>query len=224
VVHWKTSKGAVKLPHAYCITLDETPDRTKRLTDHLDAMSVSFTLFDGINAEAHGLTTVNPYEVDGPGSGYIMPQKHTGLCLSHWLLWKELDRKEFKVEDSVSDCYASFRDKFLILEDDAEFAPDFRKTLSEINPPDDWDIILIGSCNCCNQPKKEVSPGLYKVHNPMCTHAYIVRHRALPMLINMHKKIWAPIDLALIFGAYEALNVYCVLPRIVSQHGQEICP
>lgn len=211
------------LPHAHCITLEETPERTKRLSDHLDTESISFSLFDGINAEAMGLTTVHPYEVDGPGSGYIMPQKHTGLAMSHWLLW----RWEFGLNEVSKRCGlfpTEHELNFTVLEDDAEFVPGWRDALHAITPPEDWDMILIGSCNCGDKPKGEVSPGLFKVHQPQCTHAYIVRHRALKTLIECGRKIWAPIDLALIFGAYTKLNVYTCLPRLVTQHGQEICP
>lgn len=203
------------LPFANCITLDETPERTWRLNCHLIEQGIPATMFQGINAAAMGLTTVNPYtyEVDGPGSGYIMPQKHVGLSLTHWLLWRKLVAYERDKDWSST-----------ILEDDAEFVPGWREKLAAITPPDDWDMILIGSCNCGDKPKEEVSPGLFKVHQPQCTHAYIVRHRALPTLIECGRKIWAPIDLSLIFGAYEKLNVFCVLPRICGQHGQDICP
>lgn len=212
------------LPHAHCITLDETPDRTRRLQCHLAEQRISYSLFQGINAAAHGLTTVNPYEVDDPGSGYIMPQKHVGLCLSHWLLWRGLEpmRRVGVCRDGHTT--SGELEASLILEDDAEFLPDWRESLDAIIPPDDWDMILIGSCNCGDKPKEEVWPGLFKVHQPQCTHAYIVRHRALPTLIECGRKIWAPIDLSLIFGAYEKLNVYTVLPRIAQQHGQEIAP
>tara|TARA_R110000868_G_C10684772_1_gene747778 strand:- start:137 stop:688 length:552 start_codon:yes stop_codon:yes gene_type:complete len=183
------------------------------LRKHLSDEKIEYRLFTGVNAAEMGLTTINTYEVDGPGSGYIMPQKHTGLCLSHWLLWKKL------FED-----YQHFEDPHLVVEDDVEFLPGWRDSLDAIKPPEDWDMILIGSCNCMDKARNEVSPGLFKVHQPQCTHAYLVRSKALPILIEEQKKIWAPIDLALIFGAYNKLNVYTVLPRICGQYGQEIMP
>lgn len=203
----------MKLPIAHCITLDSTPERTARLKAHLDSEQIIHRLFTGVNAAEMGLTTINAYEVDGPGNGYIMPQKHTGLCLSHWLLWRDIRNN-----------YSESQDAHLVVEDDVEFLAGWHDTLDAIVPPEDWDMILIGSCNCMDKERKEVSPGLFKVHQPQCTHAYLVRSKALSVLIEEQKKIWAPIDLALIFGAYNNLNVYTVLPRICGQHNQEIMP
>lgn len=204
------------LPHAHCITLKETPERTKRLTDHLVEQHIGYTLFEGINAAVMGLTTVFPYEVDAPGSGYIMPQKHTGLCLSHILLWRRLNEFAWRIEDPDL--------AFMVLEDDAEFVPDWRERLREYwkGVPEDWDMVLIGSCNCADKERDEVAEGVFRVRYPQCTHAYIVKGSALSKLLEQQQRIYAPIDLALVFNSYPHLNVYTILPRLVTQHAQEI--
>lgn len=205
----------MNLPTAHCITLAETPERTERLVGHLSGDGVKFEIHEGVNAAEFGLTTINKYEVDHPGSGYVMTQKHVGLHLSHVLAWRHFSTLP--------------QDSFLVLEDDALFLPGWQDgfDLAMESVPDDWDMLFIGSCNCEHTPKELVSGNVWRVdkrHGPQCTHAYIVRAKALPILLKTQKKSWAPIDLALIFNSFPHLNIYTVLPRIVRQHRQELCP
>ena len=197
---------------AWVITLRETPERTQRCLSHLAEQGVTPRLFWGINALNWGLKTEHPYEVDAPGSGYIMPQKHVGLHLSHYMLWRALEY----VPESMH----------LIVEDDVVFRDGWRETLNKAlaDVPDDWDMLFVGSCNCDCLDKEEVAQNIFKIKfgGPMCTHCYIVRPKALQTLAATQEKSWAPIDLALIFRSFGNLNVYTVLPRLADQHGQLI--
>lgn len=201
------------LPNCHAITLSETPERTARLRHHMMANGIAWTPFEGINAAVWGLTTLLPYEVDTPGSGYIMEQKHVGLHLSHYLLWR-------KFQDSSEQTLT-------VMEDDVAFVDGWQDqyVTARNNLPEDWDMLFLGSGNTFDKPKEQVSENIWRVKWPQCTHLYCVNRKALPTLLNTQKRSWAPIDLALIFNSFPHLNVYTVLPRLAYQYGQEwICP
>lgn len=166
----------------------------------------------GINANEAGLLTTHTYDRDHPGSGYRIPSKHVGLHLSHVMAWTTLWH--------LGVGYG------LVLEDDALFEdgwfPRYQQALRDV--PDDMDILHLGSCNTGDKVKTQVAGEVWEVKYPQCTHSYVVARKALPVLLATQQKIWAPIDLALIFNSYPQLKVYTVLPRICDQHGQDIAP
>ena len=186
------------------------PDSTRisSTREHLAGLGLKWSLFFGIDAIKMGLTTVNPYEVDAPGSGYIMQQKHTGMHLSHFLMWRHFwnDHEE---------------DSFTIFEDDVRLIDSWKLATVDVykEVPEDWDILAIGSCCTEGRPTAHISGPVYRVQYPLCTHAYMVRRKALPILLETQEKSWAPIDLALYFNSYPKLNVYTILPRIAEQEG-----
>jgi GR25 family glycosyltransferase involved in LPS biosynthesis len=185
-------------------------------TDRLEQTKKSFgeglQVFYGINGEEMGLRTVHPYEVDHPGSGYLISPKHVGLCLSHHMLWGALSL--------LPD------DHFLILEDDAEFTPGWRDYLAADLPllPPSWDLFYIGSCNCAGAEREFIGGGVYRVRWPMCTHAYMVRRKALPILLERHRRVFAPIDLSMMFQCLPGMEVFARLPRLVHQRNTDISP
>jgi GR25 family glycosyltransferase involved in LPS biosynthesis len=190
----------------YVITLRETPEREAACRKHLgDVGFFGVEFWYGVNAAKWGLITTHTYEVDHPGSGFMIPKKHVGLHLSHWILWqKGLESGE----DIIS-----------IMEDDVSMAGDWQPRLDHIlaAAPQDWDIIFLGSCNALNKEKTHVSGCVWEVKYPQCTHWYLVRRKALPKLIETQEKSWAPIDLALIFSTLPHLKVYTAIPRLASQ-------
>ncbi len=204
------------MKNVHVITLPSQPERRRRTLFHLNSQKIKHEFFNGFDGPALGLTTVFPYEVDSPGSGYIMHSKSVGLVLSHLTLWK-IGKDILGISPSSH---------ITVMEDDVEFIPGWRDRYNTAmeKMPDDWDMIFIGSCNCADKPKEEIGGGVFKVleGGPQCCHAYMVRGRALAKLIDSFERIWAPVDLALIFDAFPKLNVYTILPRLAGQHGEEI--
>lgn len=197
------------LPRCFLLTTRGS-NRLAETEAHLAAEGIQWQRFYGPDHVITGLVTTHTYEVDHPGSKYVIHPRGVGGALAQYMAWQV--------------CFYLGRESYLILEDDAQFLPGWRTRLDSIVPPDDWDMILIGSCNCGGKQSPCVSPGLYDVRYPHCTHAYIVRNKALPVLLERMQKIWAPIDLALGFNAYPFLHVYTVLPRLVEQRGTYINP
>ena len=196
------------LQNVHAIVLAETTARTKRLSDHLSEIGVKWTPFEGVNGELWGLTTVNKYDMGSP-DGIIMPQKHVGLHLSHYFLWR-------RFEDSGEQVMT-------VLEDDAAFHNRWKEEykIAMDSVPSDWNVILLGSGFTSNKHKIKVKGNVWIVDSPQCTHAYMINRAALQILLLTQKKSWAPIDSSLMCLSYPWMKVYTVLPRIAYQHGQE---
>ena len=200
-------------PHAYCITLKETPERTKRLTNHLDEQSINFSLFEGVNSVALGLTTVNLFHMDVP-EGIVIEQRRVGNALSHILLWRHLNDFAKNLTDEARGDWSA-----MVLEDDAVFVEGWRRSLEIAikSLPEDWDMLLIGSCNTFDKTKEAVGDKLCKCLEAQCTHAYIVRASGLQILLKTQTSIWAHIDIALVRDSYPHMKIFTVLPRLVEQ-------
>lgn len=196
----------MSLPNVRVICLEDSPGREERLTEHLKEVGVQWTRFEGIDASRWGLTTTNTYEIDNPGSGYVVKQKHVGLHLSHYILWQI--QRELGLEEMT------------VLEDDVLFTDDWKDGYKEAreNLPDDWDFLMIGSAHCQYRHKKQIAGNVWNVMWPITTHAYIVRLKAIQTLLKTQRCAGSPIDLSLIFRSFPLLKVYTILPRLASQH------
>lgn len=217
----------------------EDPDRFARAQAHFAQYGVGpVDYFHGLHKTTSGLVTEHQYMVDrGPGSPdegipyYIGPHP-TNIWLGHYFLWQALK--------------LSGDDQWLILECDAKFAPGWDERLHvayaamSLHDPD-WDLLYVGSCNATHFPKVEVAPNLYEIHGsgPQCNHAYILRAKAVPVLEEALRKVWAPIDIQQTVECFRygvplprgvepvrpprrKLAVYTVLPRIVGQWNTDI--
>jgi GR25 family glycosyltransferase involved in LPS biosynthesis len=117
-------------------------------------------------------------------------------------------------------------DAFLVLEDDAQLAPDwagaFAQALRDVPP--DWDGLYLGSCCTGGYPRRHVRGRVYEVRYPLCTHAYAVRRKALGALIETQDAAtcYGPIDITLRLHSWPRLRCYTILPRLANQHNTVI--
>lgn len=198
----------------FCITIPGNAAKWRVTAAHLAERGLSFTPFYGFDYKVTGLDTKHPYEVDNPGSGYLMGPKIVGNYLSHYVLWRVLHH----LEDPGP---------FLILEDDVIFAEDWRERFDAAlaETPKDANLLYVGSCNAENKPRRAVGRHVYEVRYPHCTHAYVVWKKMLPLLLERLQKVWAPIDLALILEVFPKMSgVYTILPRLAVQRDTIIEP
>jgi GR25 family glycosyltransferase involved in LPS biosynthesis len=194
----------------FFISLPETPKRTQRANEHFESIGLDVQFVQGIHAKTFGLLTSHTYDFDHPESGYHIPAKHVGLCLSHYVAW--------------SVCAALTDEMFIIMEDDVLFEEAWKERLDKAlaDVPKDWDMLFIGSCNCQDKPSIHCSGEVFEIKWPMCTHCYAVTKKGIQILLETQRDIFAPIDLALIHRSFEKMKVYTIIPRICSQFGQEI--
>ncbi len=142
----------------YCLTLRQTTERTKQAGAHFRAIGLHCEFIHGI----HGASFFPRNDCLRPG--YI------GNILSHLMLWEDLLRR--RVPEA------------LILEDDAEFEPDFLQRLGEqLAGREELQFAFVGWV----QAEKERRG----------THAYLVRASALPVLIETNQVALEPLDVQL---------------------------
>jgi GR25 family glycosyltransferase involved in LPS biosynthesis len=209
-----------------CITVDDPsygrvhpvehqvrPDETR---EHFKSRGVDAQFFRGIHAPRLGIDTTLPYDLNGVREE--MGPASTGTWLSHRALWAACMIMPHDTRGS----FQPDSDLFLLLEDDAMFPEDWAcRTHRALQDAGDFDVLLIGSCCTSGKPSKHVAGEVYDVDGPLCAHAYIVRRRALAVLIEAcdEARCYGPIDITLALHAYPKLRVLTVLPRIVDQVG-----
>lgn len=195
----------------YCINCTRAKERWKKAEARFKEERIQIVRWNAWDNMMAGLNPSFPYEVDAPGSGYLMGQRQVGIYLSHWMLWNHL----IAIEEEAA----------LIFEDDVIFRPGFRdKWKIDIQSlPTDWDLFYFGNCCMAGWPEnKKVAENIYRTTKAQCLHAYMVRCRALPYMIEKCQKVWAPIDLALLLQCQAHLNVYARIPRLVDQEDTEL--
>lgn len=196
---------------AYCLCLPEYPAQIEAAKAHFSEMGVeNVEFFWGFNAPEAGVATTHPYEVDAPGSGFKMGAKPTGIWLSHWMLMNHLMRME--------------GEHFLILETDAKFLPGWKEKVERALKivPSNFDFLHIGHCAMEGHPRTHVGEDVWETKHSQCSHAFIVRRACLPFVLKTLRKIWAPIDIQLVFEVFPHLRTYALVPRVVEQFNTEI--
>ena len=189
---------------------EELPHNSLLNREHLLKRDIFPHFINGIYGETFGILPSRPYNVDNPGRGDLTPISQVGLTLSHYMAWTV--------------CANLPGEEFLILEDDARFPEDWRARLelAKSDLPDDWEIFLIGNSNTSDKEKQHVCGDVWEVKYPFCTHAYILKRRALPVLLTSCRDATTKIDLLMIREAYPKLRVYTMLPRLVEQRGTDL--
>lgn len=199
---------------AHVITLLDTLDtpRWKDTVAHLVERGVEHRPFTGINGARWGLATINTYDVDNPGTNYKIGPKTIGIALSHWMLWNTLTYLP--------------GDEWMICEDDVRFVPDWRPRLEAAltSVPQDWDMLYVGSCCTAGKIKSDFGNNVHLVDGPQCLHCYMVRRKALPIMLETQQLAWAGVDVQLVFKTHHLLKVYTILPRLADQQYTELHP
>ncbi len=198
----------------FVLTIKNNSDKLRETMGLLGAAGIRAEVFLGLDASITGINgTQWPYEIDHPGSNYKISNKNINMVLSYLCVWKALSLIP--------------GDGFVILEDDVRFDADWKThfDVGMTHLPDDWDLLFLGSCCCQNRSdKREVWGRLHKIGYALCTHAFAVRAKALPLLIDRCEKVWATIDIAIALQCMPQLNCYAFLPRLATQFQTNISP
>jgi GR25 family glycosyltransferase involved in LPS biosynthesis len=106
-------------------------------------------------------------------------------------------------------------DVVFVFEDDSAFVEDFSSRLVTAmeNLPDDWDMAYLGA-NLVDT--YEVNHYWHKSRRCCSTHAYAVKKKALPVLLESAKNYEGHIDMAFSL-VHPQLNVYLARPTLVYQ-------
>lgn len=200
----------MKLPRTFVLTVDRKIKLFDDTESHLESMGLEWERFDGLDNQICRLTPVDTFDVDRVGEK-IAP-KHVAACLSHYILWR---------------CMSMQPDEsFIVYEYDVRLVPDWREQFDRAMSvmPDDWDVVFLGSACCAGRPTTHIAENVYEVLWPLAGHAMLFRRKALPVLLKEHQRIWAPLDIALFYGALPKLRTYTIIDPIAVQHGTHLPP
>lgn len=194
-----------KLPRTFCVTLKETPLRTKGFMEVAKATGLEVTPFYGVFGTRLGLLSKYPDEIEAPGQGIFLNESAIGCALSHFVLWRHL----LQLPD----------EEFLILEDDALFSPDFVQKFEEVYArlPKDWQMAYVGWIRYGKDiPPVMVDEGI-SIRIPTATHAYLVKKSILEDLCACLFPLQTPIDLIIVHRFLPKIKYYVFDPPLVTQ-------
>lgn len=196
----------------FILTIPRAKPKFDVTMNHLESVGLKPEPFRGLDCDITGLETSFVYELDNPGSGYRIARKHVSMNLSHYMLWKV--------------CSYLQHDSFMVFEDDVRMSLDWKTHMDEAKKylPADWDLLYVGNCCCAGGKNKHLGGRLFKTTYALCTHAYAIRQKALPVLLEKCEKIWTCIDISLALQAFPHLNCYVMLPTLATQHETVLSP
>lgn len=205
--------GKASIPKAFCLTLKETPKRKEYADAHFKNHNLEVDFFEGIHGKKFGLSSNIPYTDDVPnwspddGTPHFISQGHVGCILSHYILWKVLSYLPYN--------------EYLILEDDVVLCDNFKEKLIHYKSqlPEDWQYAFIGHCCLCSEEGRfHVSENIIQTTEPpMCTHAYMIKKSALPILIETNSLAWSHIDIQIKKRSLPKLKYYVMVPPLADQ-------
>lgn len=195
------------LPPIYCITLPQTPSRTKWASEQFKRLQLPAVFFNGIHGNTFGLESRYVYNYEpSPNPHASISSGHIGLILSHYMLWTHL--------------WHAGVEEALILEDDAIFCAHFPSVFEEYycQLPADWNFCHVGHVGIENKPTVPINDKIIKANFPFGTHAYLVKRDALPVLIETNHLAWGPLDIQIGCRSFNRLNYYSFKDSIINQH------
>lgn len=179
---------------------------------HLEERGICAEPFVGLDGEVSGLETKWTYELDHPGSNWRIGPKTVNMYIGHLMMYQA--------------CLLLPGDAFLIMEDDVRFNTDWKQRFDAAIEflPNDWDLLYFGSCCTGGRQHVRVAEGLFSTNYVLCTHAYIIRKKVIPLIMEQCHKVYAGIDIALCLGVIPRAKTFVFLPRLAEQLDTIIAP
>lgn len=194
-----------KLPRTFCITLKETPLRTKLFLEEAIKTGIQPIIFNGIFGPQMKLTPRLTNELECPGQNIYMTDGAVGCYLSHYMLWNVLLYQP--------------DDEFLILEDDAIFADGFLEKFHSVYSrlPSNWKMAYVGWLPYGNDKNKIVVDEGICIKQPSATHAYLIKKSALKLACDSIQPCCSPLDLTIGAKFLSCIKFYVFDPPLITQ-------
>lgn len=203
------SEGEGQQPHqrprVFVITDPEDSPRWTQVQRECEREGLEIARVNAFMGNRWGIYTSIEYREDYSDVFYKIAPSSIGCTVSHWMLWG--------ICSLFPDPY------FVVLEDDVTLYPGFwKKTQEAISRlPEDWDMLYLGSCCYRDKIEESLGGGVYRITNPMCTHAYAVNSKTLRSLILEQQRAHMPIDIQLIKKSHSNKKIFTMAPRIAGQ-------
>lgn len=193
----------------------QDPAKLSALEDHLRQNDIrSWAYYWGFNG--HGLKIREYPDVEYYNEPYEMYGKQIGQNLTHWGLWSALKMMSEKYHG---------HDKWMIIEDDLRFNDGWQEIYHDVmeDVPDNWDMVFFGNC-CTNADESiKITDNLY-FGTSLCLHWYMIRKKALDILLETNRTIKARIDVQMHKDSYPHLHTYYVKPSLATQSDTHLEP
>lgn len=195
----------MSIPRTFCITLKETPLRTKGFFESATAAGLEVTPFYGIFGSRMGLTPKFFNEIECPNRNIKMNERAVGCNLSHFMLWNTL---KYMPED-----------EFLVFEDDALIPSDFKERFEKVynKLPADWEMVYVGWIKYGQDITPVTIDEGISIRLPSATHAYLVKKSLLDNLMNCLLPFQSNIDLTILTKLLPKIRYYVFDPSLVDQ-------
>ena len=206
----------------FYLNLDRATDRKKSIEQQFKKQ--------GLKVKRH--RAVDGTKIDLEDPKYVENLKHTKF-------WYAEDKRRLghfacflSHLEILQECFAKQSPYVVIFEDDAEFlGSDFKQKIYENmrNVPSDWDIILFGYSvdDSTNQVKEgnkrsQLKDGIINLNYFTGMHGYLVRNKALPVLLReLPKHEWL-LDWHLSYLAERGqIKIYAIFPPLLCQPGAD---
>ncbi len=181
-------------PDIFVINLDRREDRLENCKIQAAQLGFSFERIPAIDGrEVFNFTNLRPGE--------------NALNLSHLLAIDAAKHRGYK--------------QTIVLEDDAEFVPDFNKKLALFyEVPLDWDLVYFGAnlhhLGAGRITEEKVTDSVVKVYSAFTTHAMLIKDTVYDFVINEINNATAPLDI--IYGQVQRkFNAYAFTPSLIKQ-------
>lgn len=198
-----------KFPRTFCITLKETPLRTKYFLESAKKAGIDVEFFHGVFGSRLKLTPRQPNELECPGQNIFMTDGAVGCYLSHFILWNIL----LYLPD----------EEFLILEDDAVFIDGFKDKFQLLYSrlPTNWGMVYVGWLPYGDNVKQLVVDEGISIRQPSATHGYLIKKSILKMACDAIQPCSSPIDLTILSKLLPCIEYYLFDPPLITQRSFE---
>lgn len=193
-------------PRTFCVTLKETPLRTKAFLQGAEKAGVNAEVFYGIYGSRIRLTPRLPNDLECPGQNIFLTDGAVGCYLSHLILWNVLQHFP--------------ENEFLVVEDDAIFADNFLEKFEYIygRLPANWDMVYLGWLPYEDESKGKVvvDDGIV-IQQPAATHGYLIKKSALRLACDVIQPCQSPLDLTIMSKLLPCLKYFVLDPPLITQ-------
>jgi GR25 family glycosyltransferase involved in LPS biosynthesis len=184
----------VNLPKIYCISMERSVDRRRKVEFQFARFDLPVEFFDGFDGFAAGIaSTIKPDLTPG----------HCGLIMSYLFVWEIAARRDDP--------------EILVFEDDIILCDDFPRQFwkSYQALPSDWQLVYLG--HFPNHKRQKINDRVWFMENPYLTHANLYRKEILPKLIKENRILKHHIDIQLHTTSLPSLKYYAFIPELVKQ-------
>jgi GR25 family glycosyltransferase involved in LPS biosynthesis len=194
------------MPRIFCITLRETPKRKEEAKKYFDEVGLNAEFIDGIHGESFGIkSTIPNFNMLAGGLENFITPGNVGSTLSHVMVWNILQHQP--------------EEEFLIVEDDIILCENFfdKFAMFRCELPLDWDFAHVGYLPNHQTTTDDIPVTANVIINqPLGTHAYLVKKRALKVMIETNSLAWNPLGMQIIERSFAKLKHYAPTTSLVS--------